>query len=334
VMDGWSVLDRLKRNARTRSIPVHVISVIDRAQRGATMGAFAYLEKPVSHDALAGAFQHMATFLDRHVRRLLLVGRDEQERQRISALFTGQDVEVTPATSAREALDALRAQPYDCVVVDMVLPDQEGPRLLEEIKSAPDLRDVPIVVYSGADLSPEQEAKLKMNAESVILKSGVQSPEQLLRDASLFLHRVHDKGAEDESENAERARAAEGLSGKKVLVIDDDLRNVFALTSVLESYDMEVVYALDGKAGIATLKENPEVDVVLLDVMMPEMDGYETMRAIRRDPGHRSLPIIAVTAKALKEDRDKCMEAGASDYLPKPVNTEKLVELLRLWTRK
>ncbi|HYV68014.1 MAG TPA: response regulator, partial [Myxococcales bacterium] len=335
VVDGWSILDRLKRNPRTRHIPVHVISIVEKSKRGASMGAFAYLEKPVSKDALEGAFTHIQTFVDKKVKRLLLVEDDAAQAKGIRELVgEGEDVETTHVASGEAALKELEAGEFDCVILDLLLSDVDGTKLLEQIKTQPRFRDLPVVVYTCKDLSKKEELRLKKFAESVILKSGAASPEKLLGDTAIFLHRVDERMPEQSRQILQESRNREdSVAGKKVLVIDDDVRNIFALTSVLESHGLEVLYAENGKDGIAVLERNPDVNLVLMDVMMPEMDGYETMKAIRKDPAHKALPIIAITAKALKEDRDKCIVAGASDYLPKPVDTDKLLQLIRLWAR-
>ena len=334
VVDGWSVLDRLKRNPRTRHIPVHVISIVEKSRKGAAMGAFAYLEKPVSKEALEGAFDHIAGFVNKKVKKLLVVEDDVVQQRSIADLLRGEDVEVVAVTSGKEALEQLEGGGFDSLVLDLLLPDEDGSRLLEDIKTNPKFQDIPVVVYTGKDLSQKEEARLKRYAESVILKSGSSSPEKLLSDTALFLHRVEEKLPEKARELLRSQREeGESVAGKKVLIVDDDVRNIFALTSVLESHGIDAVYAENGKDAISALERNPDVDVVLMDVMMPEMDGYQTMRAIRSDPAHKALPIIAITAKALKEDREKCIQAGASDYLPKPVENDKLLELIRLWAR-
>ncbi|HET9753341.1 MAG TPA: response regulator, partial [Myxococcales bacterium] len=334
VVDGWSILDRLKRNPRTRHIPVHVISIVERSKRGAAMGAYAYLEKPVSKDALEGAFSHIASFVDKKVKKLLLVEDDPVQQQSIAELLRGEDVEISVASTGEETFAKLEASDFDTVVLDLLLSAADGTRLLEDIKTNPKFRDIPVVVYTGKELAKKEEGRLKKYAESVILKSGANSPEKLLSDTALFLHRVEEKLPPQAKELLRsRNEEADKVTGKKVLIVDDDVRNIFALTSVLESHGLDVLYAENGKDGIAVLERNPDVDVVLMDVMMPEMDGYETMRVIRRDPAHKALPIIAITAKALKEDREKCIQAGASDYLPKPVDADKLLELVRLWIR-
>ncbi|HEX6835699.1 MAG TPA: response regulator, partial [Polyangia bacterium] len=365
VVDGWKVLDRLKRNPRTRHIPVHVISVTDAKRRGASLGAFAYLEKPVSKEALDGAFDHMKTFLDEKVRRLLLVEDDAQERRSISALVTSDgadsDVETVSVATGEEALAALSRDRFDCMIIDLVLPSLSGFNLIEKVRADARWKDLPIVVYTGKDLSRDEEQRLKKQVESLIVKSGIKSHDRLLQDTALFLHRVdrraqaaappvlHGRGDADEGGGDEAGGAGEAsatarrrapavgavddreLAGRRVLVVDDDVRNIFAMTSVLESHGVEVIYAENGLMALEKLESTPGIDVVLMDVMMPEMDGYETMRHIRSDTRFSSLPIIAVTAKALKDDREKCVEAGASDYLPKPIDNDRLIELIRMW---
>ncbi|MGZ6143096.1 MAG: response regulator, partial [Myxococcales bacterium] len=334
VVDGWSILDRLKRNPRTRHIPVHVISIVEKSKKGSTMGAFAFLEKPVSKDALEGAFTHISHFVDKKVKKLLLVEDDQVQQASIRDLLAGEDVDIVAVATAKEALLELDRGDFDTVVLDLMLEDMDGAGLLEEIKTQERFKDLPVVVYTGKELTRRDEGRLKKYAESVILKSGTASPEKLLSDTALFLHRVEAKLPPKAKEMLRGSREeGEKVAGKKVLIVDDDVRNIFALTSVLESQGLEVLYAENGKDGIESLERNPDVDVVLMDVMMPEMDGYETMRAIRKDPAHKALPIIAITAKALKEDREKCIQAGASDYLPKPVDADKLMELIRLWAR-
>ncbi|RKH12628.1 HAMP domain-containing protein [Corallococcus sp. CA053C] len=332
VVDGWSVLDRLKRNPRTRHIPVHIISVMDK-HLGNTQGAFGYLTKPVSKEGLERVFGQLSRFLERRERRLLVIEDDDVQRNSLTQLLSdGGDVQVTAVATGQEALEKLEQNEYDCLVIDLLLPDMDGIKLVEEVKTQQRFRDLPIVVYTGRELTPKDESRLRRYTGSVILKSGAKSPDQLLSDTALFLHRLDENlPARARAALAQRNDQDAPLSGKKVLLVDDDMRNIFALTSVLENHSMQVVFAENGRAAIEMLNQHHDVDVVLMDVMMPEMDGYETMRAIRKDPKYASLPIIAVTAKALKDDREKCMAAGASDYLPKPVDTDKLLELVRLW---
>jgi CheY-like chemotaxis protein len=332
-LDGWTVLDRLKRNPRTRHIPVHVISVMDRQHRGATVGAFAYLEKPVTKDALEAALDRITSFLDRPVKQLLVVEDEPTQRaEMVRYLGEGSDIAVTAVDTGAEALRELDAKPYDCLVLDLLLPDVDGIALLETIKARPGLESLPTVVFTNRELTPDEDKRLKRSAESVILKSSVQSAEHLLSDTALFLHRLTENlpaGVRDAL--ATGARPETSLVDRTVLIVDDDPRNIFALTGLLERQKMKVLFAENGKEGLAVLEQNPSIEVVLMDIMMPEMDGYQTMKAIRQDPRYKALPIIAVTAKALKEDRDRCIAAGANDYLPKPVQADQLEELLRLW---
>jgi CheY-like chemotaxis protein/signal transduction histidine kinase/HAMP domain-containing protein len=351
VLDGWTVLDRLKRNPRTRHIPVHLMSVVEGRRRGHNLGAFAYLEKPVAKEALEGAFSHMRDFLDRKVRRLLLVEDNAAERRGITDLVAqgGDDVETVAVSTAEEALAELERSTFDCLVVDIMLDHGlDGFKLIERVRARERFAELPIVVYTGKELSRDEEQRLKKQVESIILKSSDSSREKLLQDTALFLHRVDAQAtangvpllqddsvvvsaAEEVAHSRPPISTDTSLVGRRVLIVDDDVRNIFAMTSVLESHGLKVVYAENGRAAIDLLNQESEVDVVLMDVMMPEMDGYETTRAIRSDPRFQSLPIIAVTAKALKEDREKCFEAGASDYLPKPIDKDRLLELIRLW---
>jgi HAMP domain-containing protein/signal transduction histidine kinase/CheY-like chemotaxis protein len=333
IMDGLTVLDKLKRNPRTRHIPVYVISVTERNHRMMALGAFAYLEKPVSKEALDDAFGHMATFLDREVRRLLLVVVDPAQRAASTELIAaGKDVDITAVGTANDALLSLEGQEFDCMVIDLVTGDGDMMRLIEKVKLDARFRQLPIIVCTTGDLSAKEAQSVKQHAESVILRD-IESSERLLWDTTLFLHRPHGELPDRAKSILDEARAARARAGtRKVLVVDDDVRNIFALTSVLESNGIGVAYAENGKAALEALDRAPEIEVILMDIMMPEMDGYETIRAIRNHPKFGSVPIIAVTAKALKEDRFRCIAAGASDYLPKPVDSEKLLQLIGLWT--
>jgi signal transduction histidine kinase/CheY-like chemotaxis protein/HAMP domain-containing protein len=326
VQDGWTVLDRLKRNPLTRHIPVHVISVLERDQKGASLGAFAYLEKPVTKDALDGAFAHLRDFVDRSIRMLLLVEDNATEQSAIAtAIREMGEVELTAVGSAEDALAALETRRFDCMVVDLVLPGLDGVSLIADLKHREEFRDLPIVVFTGKDLEPEEERKIKRFASSIVVKSGLASFDELAKQTNLFLHQVAAPGA---------PAPGEGLAGLTILVVDDDVRNIFALSSALESQGAAIVYAQDGRSGLEALEQNEAIDVILMDIMMPHMDGYETMAAIRKDPRYDGIPIIAITANALKEDRQRCVDAGASDYLAKPVDLSALVGCVRRWTAK
>ncbi len=256
------------------------------------------------------------------------------EQLSIRELLGHDDIDVSIAATGAEALSAIKEQPFDCVVLDLRLPDMTGFEVLERLGDTPELNDLPVVVFTGKELSPEEDARLHSLARSVVVK-GVESPERLLDETALFLHRVvADLPAEKQRMLDRLHRSDDALVGKKVLVVDDDIRNIFALSSVLERRGMSVLTAGTGREAIATLESTPDVAIVLMDIMMPEMDGYETMQVIRQNLRFRRLPIIALTAKAMKGDREKCLEAGASEYLAKPVNTEQLLSALRVWLHR
>jgi CheY-like chemotaxis protein len=330
-MDGWAVLDRLKHHPQTRHIPVHIITGIRERQQGLKSGALAYLEKPVTKEALDESFARISDFIDSSVKRLLVVEDDETQRQSMIELIQHEDVEITAVGSAEDALRELATSHFDCMVLDLGLKDMNGFELLETVKANPQMWDLPIIIYTGKDLSQAEETKLRKFAETIIVKD-VKSPERLLDETALFLHRVEAKLPEQKRRMLERLHNADAVfAGKRVLVVDDDVRNIFSLTSMLEDHGMQVSFAENGKDAIALLRERQDFDLVLMDVMMPEMDGYDTTRAIREMPALKALPIIALTAKAMKGDREKCIAAGASDYITKPVDTEQLLSLMRVW---
>ena len=333
-MDGWVVLDRLKHDPGTRHIPVHVISVDDSWQRGLKLGAFSFLKKPVSRQSLHDAFAGMKTFLDRGARRLLVVEDNELERGNIVGAVGAGDIQVTAVGTGAEALEALRAGPFDCMVLDLGLPDVAGLDLLETIKRDVNPRDLRVIVYTGRDLTPQERDRLEEMAETTIVKD-VRSLEHLVDKTALFLHRVEANLAPATKQMLHQGQQADpSLAGRKVLIVDDDARNIFALTSMLERWELVVLRAENGGLALDLLQRTPGVDLVLMDIMMPVMDGYETMRAIRAIERFRPLPIIALTAKAMKEDRMKCIEAGASDYLSKPVGSDQLLSMLRVWLHR
>ncbi|HMI49087.1 MAG TPA: response regulator, partial [Gemmatimonadaceae bacterium] len=333
-MDGLEVLDRLKRDPDTRHVPVHIISGMEQKRAGLNAGAIAFLAKPVSKEALDTAFARIASFIDTVPKNLLVVEDNEAQRQSIVELIAHDDVDITGVASAEEAISKLHEKHFDCMVLDLGLQtggEMSGFDLLEKVKSDPDNHDLPIIIYTGKDLSQEDETKIKKYAETIIVKD-VKSPERLLDETALFLHRIEAKLPEQKRKMLEHLHDADSVvAGKNILVVDDDVRNIFSLTSMLEDHGMVVRFAENGKQAIEQLKKDPNVDAVLMDVMMPEMDGYETTRAIRAMDQFKSLPIIALTAKAMKGDREKCIAAGASDYITKPVDTEQLLSLLRVW---
>ena len=332
VMDGWTVLDHLKHNPETRHIPVHIVSGGDGRQNALRAGAMAFLEKPVSKETLDEAFGEISTFIDRNVRHLLVVEDDETQRDAIVELIGGgDDVEITAVGSSEDALEALGKTQIDCMVLDLKLPKMTGFALLEKVKTDDRFGSLPIIIYTGKELTRKDETRLKKYAQTIIVKD-VSSPERLLDETALFLHRVEGRLPSAKRRMLEQLHSSdEVFRGKKVLIVDDDVRNVFALTSVLETTGMEVVYAENGREGIEALQANPDVDLVLMDVMMPELDGYETTREIRRLDGFGELPIISLTAKAMRGDREKSIASGASDYITKPVDTDQLLSLMRVW---
>jgi signal transduction histidine kinase/DNA-binding response OmpR family regulator/HAMP domain-containing protein len=331
-MDGWALLDQLKRDPQTRHIPVHIISVDEQRRRGLQAGAYGFLEKPVDRETLSLAISKALEFAARPLKNLLLVEDDEGQRKSIMALIGETDVQIVGVASAEAALDALRSERFDCMVVDLALPGMSGIDLIEQVRRVDGLDSIPIVVYTGIDIPPDHEERLRRIADTVIVKGENGASERLLDETSLFLHRTLNALPEDKQRVLVHFRGSgpRSLAGKKVLIIDDDVRNVFSLTSALEREDMEVSFALNGREGIEKLKGDPEIDAVLVDIMMPEMDGYETMRAIRAHDEYRDLPLIAVTAKAMKGDREKCIDAGANDYIAKPVEIEQLISMLRV----
>jgi HAMP domain-containing protein/CheY-like chemotaxis protein/signal transduction histidine kinase len=333
-MDGLEVLDRLKRDPDTRHVPVHIISGVEEKREGLKAGAIAFLAKPVSKEALDAAFARISAFIDTVPKSLLVVEDNEAQRQSIVELIEHEDVDISAVGSPEEALAKLHEKHFDCMVLDLGLragSDMSGFDLLEKVKSDPDNHDLPIIIYTGKDLSPEDETKIKKYAETIIVKD-VKSPERLLDETALFLHRIEARLPEQKRKMLEHLHDADSVvAGRNVLVVDDDVRNIFSLTSMLEDHGMVVRFAENGTQAIEQLRKDSNVDAILMDIMMPEMDGYETTKTIRAMDEFKTLPIIALTAKAMKGDREKCIAAGASDYITKPVDTEQLLSLLRVW---
>jgi len=333
-MLGWTVLNHLKQDPATRHIPVQILTIDEDRQHGLSRGAFAFVTKPTTPEGLETAFGRIKEYTRPRLKRLLVVEDNPAEQLSIRELLGHDDIDVSIAATGAAALSAISTQPFDCMVLDLRLPDMTGFEVLERLRDTPPLSDLPVVVFTGKDLSPEEDARLHTLARSVIVK-GVESPERLLDETALFLHRVVADLPPEKQKMLDRLHCSDdALVGKKVLVVDDDVRNIFALSSVLERRGMMVLTAGTGREAIATLESTPDVAIVLMDIMMPEMDGYETMQVMRQNSSFRRLPIIALTAKAMKGDREKCLEAGASEYLAKPVNTEQLLAALRMWLHR
>ncbi len=331
---GWTVLGQLKQDPHTRHIPVQMVTLDEDRQHGLARGAFSFISKPTSSEGLRAALDRIKSYALPRRKRLLVVEDNAAERMSIQELLAHDDIDIVTADSGEAALVALSRESCDCVVLDLRLPDMSGFEVLDRIAKKDEWRDLPVVVFTGRELSPDEELQLHAFARSVVVK-GVESPERLLDETSLFLHRVVADLPPGKQQMLDRLhRSDDALIGKTVLVVDDDVRNVFALSSVLERRGMHVLRASTGREAITTLESTPGLAIALMDIMMPGMDGYETIRAIRQNPSFRRLPIVALTAKAMKGDREKCLEAGASDYLAKPVNTEQLLSALRMWLHR
>jgi CheY-like chemotaxis protein/signal transduction histidine kinase/HAMP domain-containing protein len=333
-MLGWTVLSQLKHNPLTRHIPVQVITLDEDRQHALARGAFSFVNKPTTTEGVSAALSQIKEYTKPRRKRLLIVEDNAAEQLSIRELLDHKDIEIITTGTGAEALSMLRDSPCDCVVLDLRLPDMSGFEVLDRIRDDDALSNVPVVVFTGRELSAEEDAELHTMARSIVVK-GVESPERLLDETSLFLHRVITELPTEKQRMLEKLNSSdEDLVGKTVLLVDDDARNIFALSSVLERRGMKVLTATTGNEAVALVESSPQIAIVLMDIMMPQMDGYQTMGVIRQNPSFGRLPIIALTAKAMKGDREKCLEAGASDYLAKPVNTEQLLLAIRMWLHR
>ena len=333
-INGWDVLERLKNNPNLRHIPVHIMSAYDEDIEAYRKGAIGYLTKPVNPDQLDLAFDRIGHYISGSLRELLLVEDDKNLRKTIKTIIGDKDIHITDCETGKAALEVLRTQQIDCMVLDLGLPDMSGFELLRAIKNDPEIKAPPVIVYTGRELTREEDRELHQYTDSIIIK-GVKSEERLLDETALFLHRVVSEMPPQQQEIISFLHDRDTIfRNKKILVVDDDMRNVIALTRVLEEKEIVVRAAENGQMAIDMLNQEPDIDLVLMDIMMPVMDGYETIKKIREFPQFRSLPIIALTAKAMKEDRNRCIAAGASDYISKPVNVDKLLSLIRVWLHK
>lgn len=331
---GLTVLQRLKEHAETRHIPVHVISVEDRVEAAMHMGAVGYAVKPTTREELKDVFARLEAKLTQKVKRVLLVEDDDVQRDSIARLIGDDDIEITAVGLAQAALDLLRSNIYDCMIIDLKLPDMLGNDLLKRMSTEDICSFPPVIVYTGRNLTRDEEAELRKYSRSIIIK-GARSPERLLDEVTLFLHKVESQLSHDRQKMLRTARSRDRVfEGRKVLLVDDDVRNIFALTSALEQKGAIVVIGRNGREAIERLNEVDDIDLVLMDVMMPEMDGFEATIEIRKDPRWRKLPIIAVTAKAMKDDQERCLQAGSNDYLAKPIDLDRLFSLIRVWLPK
>jgi HAMP domain-containing protein/CheY-like chemotaxis protein/signal transduction histidine kinase len=333
-MLGWTVLNHLKQDSTTRHIPVQMLTLDEDRHHGLSRGAFAFVTKPSTTEDLDTALTRIREYSQPRRKRLLVVEDNPAEQLSVRELLWHDDIDIDVVDSGLSALHALEAGNYDCVVLDLRLPDMTGFEVLEQLRDTPKLNDLPVVVFTGRELTPDEDAQLHTLARSVVVKD-VESPERLLDETALFLHRVIGDLPKAKQQMLDRLhKSDDALAGRKVLVVDDDVRNIFALSSVLERRGMTVLSAGTGREAIQTIESTPDLAIVLMDIMMPEMDGYETMQVIRQNSALRRLPIIALTAKAMKGDRERCLEAGASEYLAKPVNTDQLLSALRVWLHR
>ncbi|MDQ6931418.1 MAG: response regulator, partial [Candidatus Eremiobacteraeota bacterium] len=329
--DGWNLLAELKKDPNTANIPVHVISGEEQWQRALDSGAIAHLKKPVTEEALTETFDNLLGFAGSRTRNLLVIEDDLTQLNAMVNLIGSGEVSVTAVRTGAEALAALKTNKFDCIVVDLGLPDFAGDELIEKIRAQDQHVRTPIIVYTGRDLTRQEEAKLGRLSEAVIVKDAM-SPERLLDETKFFLHQVEAR-LPSSKRTLDVPSGSGNIEGKKVLIVDDDARNIFALGSALEAHRLEVLSAESGQEGIDVLMRS-EVDIVLMDIMMPDMDGFETIRRVRQNARFADIPIIALTAKAMKGDRESCIAAGASEYVSKPVDVDQLLSLLRAWLTK
>jgi HAMP domain-containing protein/CheY-like chemotaxis protein/signal transduction histidine kinase len=333
-MLGWTVLSHMKQDVNLRHIPVQMVTLDENRQHGLSRGAFSFVTKPATTEGLASAIEKLREYTTPRRRKLLIVEDNDVERTSIQELLAHDDIDILTAGTGARAMEILGEERVDCMVLDLRLPDISGFEVLARIRDRGTLPDLPVVVFTGRELTPDEDRQLQELARTVVLK-GVESPERLLDETAIFLHRVVSDLPLHKQRMLEKLhRSDEDLRGRKVLVVDDDVRNIFALGSVLERHGMDVLTAQTGREAISLLESTPSVAVVLMDIMMPEMDGFQTIQVIRRDQAFRRLPIVALTAKAMKGDREKCLDAGASDYLAKPVNTDQLLATLRNWLHR
>lgn len=330
VKDGWQVMEELKSDPTTRPIPVHIMSSLQVKKESLLKGAVDFINKPFAFEHMQEIFSKLEHALSRHPKKVLIVEENEQHAKALSYFLSNFSIQTEIVNQVSEGVSALHKSDVNCVILDMGIPDKHAYDTLEVVKKTPGLENLPIIIFTGKNLSKGEENRIKQYADSIVVKTA-HSYQRILDEAGLFLHLVEEKSREKTKTPKAFTELQDVLKDKTVLVADDDVRNIFSLTKVLEQHQMKVLAAIDGKEALKLLQENPKVDVVLMDMMMPELDGYETTTAIRQDIKYRNLPILAVTAKAMMGDREKCIAAGASDYISKPVDMDQLVSLLRVW---
>ena len=332
VKDGWQVMEELKSNPVTKPIPVHIMSSLEVKKESLLKGAVDFINKPVAIEHMQQIFQKLEYALSRHPKKVLIVEENKQHAEALSYFLSNYSINTEVAGNVTEGIDALQKKEVDCVILDMGIPDKSAYDTLETIKKTEGLENLPIIIFTGKNLSKGEESRIKQYADSIVVKTA-HSYQRILDEAGLFLHLVEEKASDTPKKPASERLGGlyEVLNNKTVLIADDDVRNIFSLTKALEQHKMKVLAATDGKEALQLLKDNPLVDIVLMDMMMPEMDGYESTREIRKIHAYKHLPVLAVTAKAMMGDREKCIAAGASDYISKPVDIDQLISLLRVW---
>jgi signal transduction histidine kinase/DNA-binding response OmpR family regulator/CHASE3 domain sensor protein len=333
IKDGWQVMEELKSNAATRPIPVHIMSSLEVKKESLLKGAVDFINKPFALEHMQQIFQKLENALSRHPKKVLIVEENKQHAEALSYFLSNYSIQTEVAGNVAQSIGALNKNEVDCVILDMGIPDKSAYETLDTIKKSPGLENLPIIIFTGKNLSKGEESRIKQYADSIVVKTA-HSYQRILDEAGLFLHLVEEKELDSKQKKPTSEKLGglyEVLNNKTVLIADDDVRNIFSLTKALEQHKMKVLAATDGKEALQTLKENPMVDIVLMDMMMPEMDGYETTREIRKIAAYKQLPVLAVTAKAMMGDREKCIAAGASDYISKPVDIDQLISLLRVW---
>jgi CheY-like chemotaxis protein len=332
IKSGWEVMEELKNDPALRHIPVHIMSSFEVKNESLTKGAVDFIDKPMAFDRMHEVFGKIEYVLTHHPKKVLIVEENPKHAKALAYFLETFEVNLELSSGVKDAIQSLSKQDVDCVILDMGIPDQKSYDTLEEVKKTPGLEKLPIIIFTGRSLSRAEELRIKQYADSIVIKTA-HSYQRILDEVSLFLHLMERKEPATASTNNYHKLGAltEVLQGKTVLVADDDIRNIYSLTKALETYKMKVISAIDGKEALRLLNENPGVDIVLMDMMMPELDGYQTTTAIRNNPKFKNLPVIAVTAKAMMGDRAKCISAGASDYVTKPVDIDQLLSLLRVW---
>ncbi|MFQ5676752.1 MAG: response regulator, partial [bacterium] len=333
-IEGWGVLEALKDNSATRHIPVHMMSVEDETIDAFRKGAIGYLTKPVTQEDLDKAFSRIEDMIAKEIKEVLIVEDDENTQKGIMKLLGSDEINQTVVSLGKEAVQKVQSGSYDCMILDLSLPDISGFDVLDELSRSDSAATPPVIVYTGKELTRDEEAELQKYTGSIVIK-GVRSEERLLDETALFLHRVVDKLPARKKTMISKLHEGDSLfKGKKILIVDDDVRNTFAISKILQEKGMEVCKAANGQKALESLEKTSDIDLVLMDIMMPVMDGYEAMKRIREQERFRNLPVLALTAKAMKDDRERCIAAGANDYLPKPVDIDRLLSLMRVWLYK